>query len=196
MFELVKELHDGAEVLKKSTTNPISLNAGCELFIAFVTLFPHESDVSLRIDVFAPFTDASDVRASQSSSPSSCGKARSTHERPLHTGTRLRSSPLASSKMIQWWITSSVLNAPYRCSRTDNDQILTHSYSRVVMKALLHAHKTKRISVYVTEARPRGLGYVVRRTPSVHRVLTSRATCVMPALKHAKNLQLLESLAR
>ena len=28
------------------------------------------------------------------------------------------------------------------------------------MKALLHAHKTKRISVYVTEARPRGLGCV------------------------------------
>lgn len=46
MFELVKELHDGAEVLKRSTKNPISLNAGCELFIAFVTLFPHESDVS------------------------------------------------------------------------------------------------------------------------------------------------------
>lgn len=32
-------------------------------------------------------------------------------------------------------------------------QILTHSYSRVVMKALLHAHKRKRISVYVTEGR-------------------------------------------
>lgn len=32
-------------------------------------------------------------------------------------------------------------------------QILTHSYSRVVMKALLHAHKGKRISVYVTEGR-------------------------------------------
>lgn len=54
-------------------------------------------------------------------------------------------------------------------------QILTHSHSRVVMKALLHAHKRKRISVYVTEgkksnflaviyltarlqAKPRGLG--------------------------------------
>lgn len=46
MFELVKELNDGAEELKRNTTNPISLNAGCELFIAFVTLFPHESDVS------------------------------------------------------------------------------------------------------------------------------------------------------
>jgi hypothetical protein len=47
MFELVKALEDGAEELKKRTPNPISLNAGCELFIAFVTLFPHESDVCL-----------------------------------------------------------------------------------------------------------------------------------------------------
>lgn len=45
MFELVKALNDGAEVLKQRTPNPISLNAGCELFIAFVTLFPHDSAV-------------------------------------------------------------------------------------------------------------------------------------------------------
>lgn len=49
MFELVKALNDGAEALKKRTPNPISLNAGCELFIAFVTLFPHDSDVSYSI---------------------------------------------------------------------------------------------------------------------------------------------------
>lgn len=47
MFELVKALHDGAEILKQRTPNPISLNAGCELFIAFVTLFPHDSAVCL-----------------------------------------------------------------------------------------------------------------------------------------------------
>ena len=46
MFELVQALNDGAEELKRRSRNPISLNAGCELFIAFVTLFPHESDVS------------------------------------------------------------------------------------------------------------------------------------------------------
>jgi len=40
----------------------------------------------------------------------------------------------------------------------DGSVILTHSYSRVVMQTLLHAHKQKRISVFVTEARPRGLG--------------------------------------
>lgn len=46
MFELVKALNDGARVLSERSPNPISLNAGCELFIAFVTLFPHDSDVS------------------------------------------------------------------------------------------------------------------------------------------------------
>jgi len=45
MFELVSALNGGADVLKASAPNPISLSAGCELFIAFVTTFPHESDV-------------------------------------------------------------------------------------------------------------------------------------------------------
>ena len=49
MFGLVQALNDGAEELKRRSRNPISLNAGCELFIAFVTLFPHESDVSAVI---------------------------------------------------------------------------------------------------------------------------------------------------
>lgn len=42
----------------------------------------------------------------------------------------------------------------------DDSVILTHSYSRVVMQALLHAglEQRKRISVYVTESRPLGLG--------------------------------------
>jgi hypothetical protein len=47
MFELVKALNDGSEDLKKRSTNPIGLNAGCELFIAFVTLFPHDTSVNL-----------------------------------------------------------------------------------------------------------------------------------------------------
>jgi hypothetical protein len=50
MFELVQALNDGAESLKKRVPNPISLTAGCELFIGFVTLFPHESAVSQHIE--------------------------------------------------------------------------------------------------------------------------------------------------
>jgi hypothetical protein len=49
MFELVQALNDGAESLKKRVPNPIGLTAGCELFIGFVTLFPHESAVSQYI---------------------------------------------------------------------------------------------------------------------------------------------------
>jgi len=52
MFELVKALNDGAKTLKEGTPNPISLNAGCELFIAFVTLFPHDSDVRTYLVCF------------------------------------------------------------------------------------------------------------------------------------------------
>jgi translation initiation factor eIF-2B subunit alpha len=71
-------------------------------------------------------------------------------------------------------------------------QILTHSYSRVVMQTLLLAHKHKRISgawkkieldvkrtniviyckVFVTEARPRGLGYENLIYPSHGGILT------------------------
>jgi translation initiation factor eIF-2B subunit alpha len=46
MFELVQALNVGAESLKKRVPNTIGLTAGCELFIGFVTLFPHESAVS------------------------------------------------------------------------------------------------------------------------------------------------------
>ncbi len=43
---------------------------------------------------------------------------------------------------------------------SDDSVVLTHSYSRVVMQALKFAalHQRKRISVYVTESRPHGLG--------------------------------------
>lgn len=46
MFELVQALNVGAESLKRRVPNQIGLIAGCELFIGFVTLFPHESAVS------------------------------------------------------------------------------------------------------------------------------------------------------
>jgi len=54
MFELVKALNDGAEVLKCRTPNPISPNAGCKLFITFVTLFPHNSVVRFQIYFYRP----------------------------------------------------------------------------------------------------------------------------------------------
>ncbi|KAF8636697.1 hypothetical protein AX17_003502 [Amanita inopinata Kibby_2008] len=120
MFELVKALNDGAETLKKRKTNPISLNAGCELFIAFVTLFPHES---------ANFVDLKKELICQ-------GRQYATEA--LTYRNRIAQLALRFIK--------------------DGSIILTHSYSRVVMQTLLLAHEGKRISVFVTEARPRGLG--------------------------------------
>lgn len=59
MFELVKALNDGAKELNEKVTNSISLNAGCELFIAFVTLSTHESDVSITLCLDILISDTS-----------------------------------------------------------------------------------------------------------------------------------------
>ncbi|KAL5511586.1 GCN3 [Sanghuangporus vaninii] len=120
MFELVQALHEGAEALRKQYTNSISINAGCELFIAFVTLFPHES---------ASFNDLKIELVKQ---------GREYANEALSYREKIAQQALGFIK--------------------DGSVILTHSYSRVVMQALLLAHDQKRISVYVTEARPRGLG--------------------------------------
>ncbi|KAH9180523.1 nagb/rpia/CoA transferase-like protein [Lactarius sanguifluus] len=120
MFELVRALNDGAETLKKRVPNPIGLTAGCELFIGFVTLFPHES---------ASFSELKREIVHQGKSYTS---------QAIKFRTKIAELALGFIK--------------------DDSVILTHSYSRVVTQALLHAHTRKRISVYVTEARPRGLG--------------------------------------
>ncbi|OSX65206.1 hypothetical protein POSPLADRAFT_1134495 [Postia placenta MAD-698-R-SB12] len=108
MFELVQALNDDAEVLKRRTPNPIGLNAGCELFIAFVTLFPHESEsfAGLKTEL-------------------------------VHQGRKYAAEALTFRDKIAELTLGFI---------KDDSVILTHSYSRVVMKALLHAHKTKRIS--------------------------------------------------
>ncbi|KAI9566454.1 hypothetical protein HD554DRAFT_2275242 [Boletus coccyginus] len=120
MFELVKALNDGARVLSQRSPNPISLNAGCELFVAFVTLFPHDSD---------SFSDLKTELVKQ--------------------GRKYATEALTYREKIAELALGFI---------KDDSIILTHSYSRVVMKTLLRAHQRKRISVYVTEARPRGLG--------------------------------------
>ncbi|KIY50879.1 nagb/rpia/CoA transferase-like protein [Fistulina hepatica ATCC 64428] len=120
MFELGEELKAGAERLRNSMANAISLNAGCELFIEFVTLFPQAS---------TSFHDLKQelIRQSQVYFQEA-------------TTYRQKIAELAVGFI------------------KDNSVILTHSYSRVVLQTLLTAHERKRISVFVTEARPRGLG--------------------------------------
>ncbi|KAJ6596862.1 hypothetical protein DFH09DRAFT_1132933 [Mycena vulgaris] len=120
MFELVKALNEGSDSLKQHSPNPISINAGCELFIAFVTLFPHDS---------ASFSDLKMELIKQ--------------------GETYVRQALTYRRKIGELAVDFVKN---------DSVILTHSYSRVVMETLLLAHRSKRISVFVTEARPRGLG--------------------------------------
>ncbi|EDR14283.1 uncharacterized protein LACBIDRAFT_145994, partial [Laccaria bicolor S238N-H82] len=127
MFELVKALNDGTQVLKTTTSNPISLNAGCELFTAFVTLFPHDS---------ANFNDLK--------------------KELIRQGQQYTADALTYRRKI----------AQLALGFIKDGSILTHSYSRVVMQTLLLAHQHKRISVFVTEARPRGLGSVLRHALS------------------------------
>jgi len=120
MSELVPALDDGANALKSHYLNSISINAGCELFIAFVRLFPHETKSfdDLKVEI-------------------------------VKQGQQYASEAMSYRSKIADLALGFI---------KDGSVILTHSYSRVVMQALLRAHKSKRISVYVTEARPRGLG--------------------------------------
>ncbi|KZT54311.1 nagb/rpia/CoA transferase-like protein [Calocera cornea HHB12733] len=121
MSQLVHELQSGAEKLKKGTANPISLSAGCDLFVRYVTTTRQEHD---------DFALHKQEIVEQ-------GRA---YAKQLPPESRDKISKFALG-FIQ------------------DDAILTHSYSRVVMQALLAAHRArKRISVYVTEARPRSLG--------------------------------------
>lgn len=120
MFELVNALHEGAKTLKSQAANPIGVDAGCELFIAFVTLFPHET---------ANFTDLK--------------------QELIRQGQKYAEEALTYRKKIAELTVGFI---------KDGSVILTHSHSRVVIQTLLLAHKQKRISVFVTEARPRGLG--------------------------------------
>ncbi|KAJ7658780.1 hypothetical protein DFH06DRAFT_1407290 [Mycena polygramma] len=140
MFELVKALNQGAASLNQNSANPISLNAGCERFIAFVTLFPHDSTPSVNL-----------LRLKMEL---------------VRQGETYVSQALTYRRKI----------GELAVDFIKDDSILTHSYSRVVMETLLLAHKrSKRISgqgypmcahrveltpfaIFVTEARPRGLG--------------------------------------
>jgi translation initiation factor eIF-2B subunit alpha len=149
MFELVKALNDGAETLKNQTSNSISLNAGCELFIAFVTLFPHDSAVCHFLHIlyhtFISFCqNFTDLK-----------KELIRHGQTYATEAltyRKKIAELAFGFIKDGSVVSSVhhLISVFFCSinftRYHIDQILTHSYSRVVMQTLLLAHKRKRIS--------------------------------------------------
>lgn len=122
MTELISELESGAALLRQASFNPVSLSAGADLFLRFVTLqrpSAHQSFTRHKRNLVARANDF--VSDSHKCVEKIVGFA---------TG------------MIK-----------------DDAVILTHSYSRVVTQSLLHAaRQRKRFTVYVTEARPFGLG--------------------------------------
>ena len=145
MFELVKALNDGAETLKNQSSNSISLNAGCELFIAFVTLFPHDSAVCyflcILCHVFKLFCqNFTDLKKELIRHGQNYATEALTYRKKI--------AELAFGFIKDGSVVSSVLFFFFqlKISRYHLLQILTHSYSRVVMQTLLLAHKRKRIS--------------------------------------------------
>ncbi|QRV77543.1 translation initiation factor eIF-2B beta subunit [Ceratobasidium sp. AG-Ba] len=124
MQQLLESLQKSAAVLKSRSSTPLSLTAGCDLFIRYVTSLPQDTIPRRSFEEHK----AELVRQGRKYAQTTAATCRDTIARHA----------LGVIK--------------------DDSVILTHSYSRVVMHALLHAHRQRRISVYVTEARPRGLG--------------------------------------
>ncbi|KAK9900638.1 nagb/rpia/CoA transferase-like protein [Cystobasidium minutum MCA 4210] len=122
MTELISELESGAALLRKASFNPVSLSAGADLFLRFVTLQRPSAHQSFSV-----------------------------HKRNLvqRANDFVNDSHKCVEKIVGF-ATGMI---------KDDAVILTHSYSRVVTQSLLHAaRQRKRVTVYVTEARPFGLG--------------------------------------
>jgi translation initiation factor eIF-2B subunit alpha len=57
MQQLLESLQKGAAVLKSRSSNPLSLTAGCDLFIRYVTSLPQDTTVRPRFLTNTPHTN-------------------------------------------------------------------------------------------------------------------------------------------
>ena len=145
--ELMVTIREGCERLKKKLSDPVPAIAGMDLFQRFVLSSAGGKDfashkhnlVSLAREFAAHTAPSCRERITETAMPFILDDAVS------HTMKR---------QAFDQVLTFSVLSL--------RKTILTHSYSRVVMQVLTTAAKryNKRISVYVTEARATGLGWV------------------------------------
>lgn len=123
MTELLDQIQKTADLLKQQSFNPISLTAGANLLMRFVTL----------------------QRPSLNQSFDSYKRSLASEARAFVKGSQVCAKKIINeaSMFIQ-----------------DGAVIMTHSYSRLVSQTLIHAATVgrKRFSVFVTEARPFGLG--------------------------------------
>lgn len=165
MTELISELTAGASLLQKSSFNPVSLSAGADLLLRFVTLqrpsihqpfSTHKKNLVMRAKEF--------VHESYKCVEKIVGYASEMIKDDAVS--RLARSRHAASK------TCLDLTRTLRCFKSNlcdpahltlslsrplplHQVIMTHSYSRVVTQSLLQAaRQRKRFKVFVTESRP------------------------------------------
>ena len=104
MFELVNALEDGKKTMARQVPNPIGLNGGSDMLIAFVTLFPHEATVSTPL--FSPSVFLTDPipRPSMHSSWSLFDKAEDTPPKRSATAKKSPSLLLTLSRTTPWYV--------------------------------------------------------------------------------------------
>lgn len=61
MYQLIEQIKAGKTALQTSTTNAISLTAGCELFLRFVTTARQEHSVSQSIKDYSVASSLRDL---------------------------------------------------------------------------------------------------------------------------------------
>lgn len=149
MTELLDQVQKTADLLKARSFNPISLSAGANLLLRFVTL--QRPSLSQSFDGYKREL-AQEARAFVKGSKM-CAK-KIIHEASMFVQD---GSVIITHSYVSLSSMGISLTSQYICS-----------YSRLVAQTLIHAATVsrKRFSVYVTEARPFGLGL------KTHAVLT------------------------
>lgn len=137
MSELIAELTAGAELLQRSSFNPVALTAGVDLLLRFVTLqrpsghqpfSMHKRDLVVRAKEFIYDSH----RCIDKIVDYACGL--------------IKDDAVGDGSVTAHSMTDEVGFAQV---------VLTHSHSRVVVQSLIQAAKQrKRFRVYVTESRP------------------------------------------
>ena len=150
MSELITELTAGAKLLADSSFNPVSLTAGVELLLRFVTLQRPSGHQDFKVHKQNLVVRAKEFMAES--------------HRCVEKVVSLASSLIKDDAVSRCMYV--------RCERTTDllwhsvamQVIMTHSYSRVVVQSLIQAaRQRKRFQVVVTESRPVGLHSIITR---------------------------------
>ena len=153
MSELITELTAGAKLLADSSVNPVSLTAGVELLLRFVTLQRPSGHQDFKVHKQNLVVRAKEFMAES--------------HRCVEKVVSLASSLIKDDAVSQYMYVGCERRA-YLLRRSPTIQvIMTHSYSRVVVQSLIQAaRQRKRFQVFVTESRPVSLHSIITRSPT------------------------------